>query len=280
MASIEYSLFRAKFIKSSQPSLFYADLIPQQLFMLAIQEKPSAELRRGHHWHIGNTRLFSEHSGYFAIGRTTKATIEKFDETSGNFREEELDTSPYTHCVFNAQIGIIGIARKASLAPTVKGIADRIQQVLSRAPTITQSNTIVEVSPIPDPQGFLLALETAYRVPRFSATFHGRNPFDSDEYFQKPLAVYLTAANGKSGKAQIQGDDLNRDVLQSVTRSTAATGNEASATIVRNESQKAITIHLKGDPIKRTYDLEEHQPESILEDLEKLYDRVRQNEKG
>jgi hypothetical protein len=280
MASIEYSLFRAKFVKSRQHVLFNDDLTSQEIFMRAVQEKPSAELRKGHHWHIGNVRLFSGHSGYFAIGRTTKGTIEKFDETSGNFREEELDTSPYTHCVFNAQIGIIGIARKTSLAPTVKGIAERIQQVLSRAPLVTQANITVEIAPIPDPEGFLIALETAYRVPRFTATFHGRNPFDSDEYFQKPLSVYLTAANGKSGKAQIQGEDLNREVLQSVTRSTAATGNEASASIVRAESQRPITIHLKGDPVKRIYDAEEHQPEAVLEDLEMLYDRVRQNEAG
>jgi hypothetical protein len=280
MASIEYSLFRAKFVRSSQASLFHDDLTPPQLFMHALEERPSAELRQGHHWHIGNVRLFSEYTGYFAVGRTTKATIEKFDETSGNFREEELDTSPYTHCVFNAQIGIIGIARKANLAPTVKGIADRIQQVLSRSSVITQSNVAVEIAPIPDPEGFLLALESAYRVSRFTATFHGRNPFDSDEYFQKPLSAYLSAANGSSGKAQIQGEDLKRDVLQSVTRSTAATGNEASATITKNESQKSITIHLKGDPVKRTYNADDHQPEVVLEDLEKLYYRVRKDETG
>jgi len=278
MAFIEYSLFRAKLVKSSQQTLFYADLTVPQLFMQALGEKPSAELRKGHHWHIGNIRLFSEYKGYFAIGRTTNATIEKFDERSGNFREEELNTGPYTHCVFNAQLGIIGIARKTSLAPTVKGIADRVQQVLSRASVIRESYTTVEIAPIPDPESFLLALESAYRVSRFAATFHGRNPFDSDEYFQKPLSAYLSAANGKSGKAQIQGEDLKRDVLQSVTRSTAATGNEASATITRGESQKSITIHLKGDAVKRSYNADEYQPEAVLEDLEKLYYQIRKNE--
>jgi hypothetical protein len=103
MASIEYSLFRAKFVRSNQRSLFYADSSPSQLFLLAIEEKPSAELREGYRWHIGNVRLFSENTGYFAIGRTTKSSIEKFDPTSGNFLDEELETSPYTHCVFNAE---------------------------------------------------------------------------------------------------------------------------------------------------------------------------------
>lgn len=108
MATIEYSLFRAKFVKSNQRSLFYADATPSELFLLALEEKPSAELREGYRWHIGNIQLFSEMTGYFAIGRTTKSSIEKFDPATGNFLEEELETSPYTHCVFNAAIGING----------------------------------------------------------------------------------------------------------------------------------------------------------------------------
>jgi hypothetical protein len=278
MATIEYSLFRAKFVKSNQRSLFYADATPSELFLLALEEKPSAELREGYRWHIGNIQLFSEMTGYFAIGRTTKSSIEKFDPATGNFLEEELETSPYTHCVFNAAIGIMGIAHKPSLAPTVKGIAARIQQLLSRSKVIRASKTSVEIAPIPNPESFLLAIDSAYRVPRFAATFHGPNPFDADELFQKPLSVYLASANGERGRAQIQGQDLNRDVLQSVTRSTAATGNDASATVQRTKSQKPIRIHLQGDAVKRRYAEKEHRPEAVLEDLEKLYDRVRANE--
>jgi len=84
-------------------------------------------------------------------------------------------------------------------------------------------------------------LASAYRVTRFAATFRGPNPFDADEYFQKPLSVYLLATDGEKGKAQVQGKDLNRQALQEVTRSTAATGNEASARITKGESEKQIT---------------------------------------
>lgn len=280
MASIEYSLFRAKFVRGSQHLLFQNELRPNELFLRALAEKPSAELRESYLWHIGNIRLFSDHTGYFAVGRTTKSTIEKFDESSGNFTEEELETSPYTHCLFNADLGILGIARKTNLSPTVKGIAARIQQLLSTASVILQTGTKVEIDPIPDPEGFLRALESAYRVSRFSATFHGPNPFDADEYFQKPLSVYLAAVHGEKGRAQVQGDDLNREVLQAVTRSTAATGNEASARITRRAKQKPTTLHLKGDAVKRGYDENELTPEAILEDLEKIYSRIRNNERN
>lgn len=112
MVSIEYSLFRAKFIKAPQISLFDENLTPKDLFLFTLSEKPSGELRKGNIWHIGNIESFSDTTGYFAVGRTTNSTIEKFDGTTGNFVEEELEESPYTHCVFDARIGLIGIAKK------------------------------------------------------------------------------------------------------------------------------------------------------------------------
>src|SRR5579859_32062 len=194
MASIEYSLFRANFIRGHQQHLFKLDLSPREIFLRALEERPSAQGRRGYTWHIGNITFVSDDSGYFAIGRTTKSTIEKFDEQSGDFLEEELETSPYTYCVFNAQLGIVGIAHKVSLAPTVGGIASSLQRLLERAEVIEEYYVSVEIDPIPDPEDFLRAIESAYRVFRFSATFHGPNPFDADELFQKPLSVYLAEA--------------------------------------------------------------------------------------
>lgn len=277
MASIEYSLFRAKFIKARQSDLFQNDLLPEQLFVRAVLEKPSAKMRRGYFWKIGNVRLFSSNTGYFAVGRTTKSRIEKIDATTGDFVEQDLDTSPYTHCVFNAALGILGIAKKSNLAPTVDGIAKTIQRLLSRTSVIRNSNSSVEIAPIPDPEGFIAAIDSAYRVSRFGATFHGPNPFDADELFQKPLSVYLASAKGKKGNAQIQGEDLDRDVLRSVTRSTVATGNQASATIEKEPGQKSITMHLKGDAVRLRYE-QDQRSETVLRDLEELYKRVRQRE--
>ncbi len=280
LTSIEYSLFRAKFVRPSQTSFLHLDLTPREFFLQALLERPSSELRKGCTWHIGNLHKFSETTGYFAIGRTTNSTIEKFDDQSGNFVEEILEESPYTHCVFDAQIGFIGIAKKLSLAQTSKGIAAHIEQLLATTRVISENAISVEIDPIPDPEGFLLALASAYKVTRFSATFRGPNPFDADEHFQKPLSVYLSAVNGSKGKALVQGEDLNREILQGVTRSTAATGNEASARIIKVKAQKPITINLKGDPVKRRYDEEDHVPEAVLTDLTNLYHRVRNDERN
>ena len=237
MPDIEYNLFRAKFIKPHQPSFLHDDFSPSDIFRKAILERPSGELRRGHVWHVGNIRSFTAETGYFAIGRTTNATVEKFDAGSGDFIEESLETSPYTHVVFDTSIGLMGIAKKTRLASTAVGIASKIERLLGQTDVVIRNDISVEIAPIPDPEGFLRAIATAYRVSRFTATFKGPNPFDADELFQKPLSVYLSAANGSEGHAQVQGEDLNRETIQEVARSTAATGNQASARITAQDSR-------------------------------------------
>jgi len=278
MSTIEYSLFRAKFIKPMQPSFLHEELTPMEIFLKAISERPHIELRRGFTWHLGNIRYFSPETGCFAIGRTTNATIGKFDEASGDFIEEELATSPYTHCVFDARIGLLGIAKKATLAATPRDIATKLEQLFSITSHVFRNDVSVEIRPIPDPDGFLKAINSAYKVSSFTASFRGPNPFDADAYFQKPLAVYLNAACGTKGKAQIEGEDLNREVIVEVARSSAATANEASARIMKTKGQKTIRINLKGDPIKKGYDELEHDSEVVLADLTNMYNRVRNND--
>ena len=96
-----------------------------------------------------------------------------------------------------------------------------------------------------------------------------------DTYFQKPLSVYLSAAKGDKGKAAIQGQNLDRDVISEVARSTAATGNSASARITKAKNHKPTTINLEGDPVKRRYEEAFHDPEKVLQDLTNLYNAIR-----
>ena len=278
MSRIEYSLFRAKFIKNPQGHLFSTGKSPEQILLRAIKEKPSVQMRAGYEWHIGNVELFSAHEGYFAVGRTTNATVEKFDSVTGNFVLEELETSPYTHVVFNSEIGFLAIARKNKLAPGPESIAHQIERLLGRADAVLNSNVYVEVLPIRDPKGFLKELQSAYRIRRFTATFRGPNPFDADKLFQKPLAVYLKAAEGTEGKTEIKGENLNCETLTEVTRSTAATGNEASARILPRKGQPPATINLSGDPVKKTYEEPAHDPKKVVKDMERIYDEVRKND--
>jgi len=276
MAMVEYCLFRVNLVLPRQTSWFHYHVTRPEVFLASLEEKPDAQVRKGYTWHIGNVTLYSPHAGYFAIGRTTRSTIEKYDLETGNFVEEELETSPYTHCVFDAEIGFVGIAKKPLLAPTADGIARRVEELLSRTRQVVENEIRVEVAAIPDPEGFLKEIERAYSVIQFSATFHRPNPIDADEVFQKPLAVYLAAADGERGRAQVDGEDLNRETITAVTKSTAATGNNASAKIKRERGARAVKIHLGGSALGASYEEDVHDPLQVLEDLRSLYQRVRQ----
>jgi hypothetical protein len=219
--------------------------------------------------------MFSDTSGYFRIGRTTSSKVERFDADTDNFLEERMETSPYTHCVFDSKIGFIGIAKKYALSPTTETVARRIQEVLSRTSPILENDIRVELSPIPNPDSFLRELLGAYKVKKFAATFHGPNPIDADELFQRPLAALLAEAGGDSGRAEIKGNDLNREVLEALTRSAAATGNDATARIRRQRGQRSVGIHLGGSIAGQTYDEEKHDPAQALEDLTRTFLKVR-----
>lgn len=277
MATIEYYLYRAKFIKPKQLDFMHEKISPQDIFLEAIKEKPSLEVRQGYTWHIGNISRFSDSSGYFAVGRTTKAIFEKYNMDTGDFQIEEQESSPYTHCVFNATVGFLAIAGKSRLAPTSNGLAAKIQHLLSQTAIVKKNEIDVELSPINNPEDFLQAISSAYRILTFTATFTGPNPFDADEYFQRPLSVYLKEANGKKGKTQISGEDLNSNIVEAIARSTAATGNTASARIQRGRAQRTTRVDLKGNIVKRRYEEREIDPQKVLEDFSQLYNEVRGN---
>lgn len=276
MATVEYCLFRVKIIQPRQMSMLHYPVSRSDIFIAALKEKPDSQVRVGYTWHIGNVDLFSKDSGYFAVGRTTRSTVEKFDFETGNFREEELETSPYTHCVFDARIGLLGVAKKPSLAATAESISRRIEELLSATREVKENDLAIEIDPIPDPDSFLRELNEAYAVLQFTATFHRPNPFDADEKFQRPLSVYLEATGGDKGRTQVSGDDLNREVLTSVTKSTAATGNEAAAKIKRKKGARPVKIHLRGSALGSSYEEESHEPKTALDDLRNLYHHVRE----
>ncbi len=275
MATIEYSLFRAKMIISSQRQLFSDQTSSREVFERALEERPSAELNPGRTWHIGNLAFYSKDTGYFAFGRTTSTTNTTFDEVTGNFVAEDFETSPYTHVVFNAAIGFVGIAHTRKLARHPTGIAAKLEEVLQGTTVAKDHDVEVRIAAISDPEGFLKNVERAYRVLRFSAQFTGPNPFDADEYFQKPLSVYASAANATKGKAQISGDNLKKEVVTEVARSTAASGNKATAQIQLKKSSAPVTIALTGDPLKRSFDESTHDPKAVVKELTALYKEVR-----
>jgi hypothetical protein len=276
MAATEFSLFRIKFIKPAQRSLFDdEDRTPGDYFKAALEDRPSLQIREPFIWHIGNLEYFSATSGHFAVGRTSKKTVDLYDEKTKNFVEVDHKESPYAHCLFDSQIGILVISKNNTLSQRTEMIAEKIEKLLSLNSGIFLNEIRVEISPIPDPEGFIRQLSKASLVTRFTASFGGPNPFDADEFFQRPMSVYLASARGEEGSTTIKGESLNNETLVEVSKSTAATGNKASARIKRYKSSKPETIHLEGDPVKRRIDLEHYSLQNVLEQFLKIYYDIR-----
>ncbi|MBO2595627.1 hypothetical protein [Shewanella algae] len=244
------------------------------IFLKSIHDKPEYTLSSGSEWHIGNVKLFDDFSGSFAVGRTTKTTVEKFDKESGDFVDELDDSGPYTVVIFDARIGLIGIAKKSKLAPNASSIARRIKDLLSTTKTAIDTGVDVRIDIIPDPEDFLDKLRGAYSIRKFRATFTGPNPVDADELFQKPLSVYAKSIGASSGTLEVIGEALNEEVAESVAKSTAATGNTASARVVPSKGNKPKNIKMKGDAVVVTV-AEEATNTQVLEQMHEEYTRVR-----
>jgi hypothetical protein len=266
-------LFRLKAVEEAQTSIFPAPDARGQFFSLLILGRPSSEVRSGFVWHVGNVEQTA--GGLcFAVGRTTKGSKELYDEESGDFVEVEDEESPFTLVVYDEKYGVLGIAPKSKLAPTARAIARNLERLLNAEPMVREWNVRVEIPEIWDPEEFLHQVQTAYAVTSFTVTFSGPNPFDVEGEFHKPLERYLQAADAEEGKASVKGKQLNREVVERVTRSVASTGNDASARLRRRRSQRPVTKHLKGDPAT----VESEKGDTLADLLGKLraaYERIR-----
>jgi hypothetical protein len=241
MPASEYHLYRIKFIKPAQRKLFPPELSASEIFKDALFEKPAMELRRNNVWHIGNIEYFDEQTGVFAIGRTTKTTIEKFDDNTGDFVEQQDDSGPYTFVIFDRSIGLLGIAKKIKVAPKTAAIARRIKGLFEKTSVVLEHDIEVRVDLIPDPNDFIEKIQSAYTIKRFKAHFTGPNPVDADELFQKPLSVYCQQMGGDQGTVEVVGNSLNEETVEAVAKSTASTGNTASAKIQTKRGSRPVS---------------------------------------
>lgn len=263
MPNTEYHLYRVKFVKPAQLALFKPELSPRSIFEAALGERPSLQLREGSVWHIGNIEPITPDGGRFAVGRTTTTTIEKFDSSTGNFTDLRDDSGPYTFVYFDSRIGLLAIGKRTKVAPDVKAIARKLQKLLSSARAVTEHEITVRVNFIPDPEGFLDKLHSAYAIKRFRATFTGPNPIDADELFQKPMSYYCQQLEADEGSVTVKGASLNSVMVATIAKSTAATANTASALIQLDQGSQPIPIAFKRDALRVMIDPEAEKAEAL-----------------
>lgn len=272
---VRFQLFRLRlFLK---PSLFNQDVDRVEILREIIFQKPSAELRKGYWWHVGNVQQLQRDGAYFALGRTTSSTVELYNPETRDFIVDEHRESPYTHVFIDFPLQVLAIGSKHRLSTHIKTIANQLGKLLNVQDRLQYHDITADISPLNDPRDFLEHLRNAVVVKKFTADFTLPNPFDSEEDFEKPFQKFIKASEGIEGKASVSGSDLNRDTIANIARACAASGNDASARMQDTETSRFKTRHLKGRAVTIDYndDDPDESKESFLNEIRKIYRTIR-----
>lgn len=272
---MDLSLYR---IKAFLPPLFKDPIPPATAVRRAVEQKPTTTTGlRGGRWHIGNVQSVDTDGVYFALGRITKAAVPVLDPVTGNFVESSSETAPYTHVLLDVPSEVCGIGKKSSLAPNPEAMGRYLAKVLEASEVARQYDVRFEVSPLSDPEEFLEILRAALNIRRFTVTFTRPNPFDADEDFHKPMSRLVQAAGGESGSATLKGEALAEGTLEDLTRSVAATGDNASARVQLEPGHRPVTRSLVGGTASLStgdLDVADERPAALAK-LRALYAAIR-----
>lgn len=244
---LNFQLFRVKVYPPRQVPLFEREISRQEALIRAIQSLPEVEVRKGSVWHIGNVKELDEAGLYFRIGRTSRSTVGVYQR--GNFQDQEFETAPYSHVVLDLRLEVTAIARKTQLAPRPSGIANQLARLLNHSEPARELRFTAEVDEISDPEDFVIYLRRAHAIPKFWITFSRPNVIDANEDFIVPFQRLLAESNGDRGKAELAGDTLKPELLEELTRSAAATGNDAGATMIDPIAEHKIRKRLRGNTV-------------------------------
>lgn len=273
---VDFSLFRIKVFRPHQKEIFGNDRSPPDILGSAILERPT-DTAHGNNWHIGNVEDIGSEGIYFALGRASRSRVPVLDPKSGNFLETEFESAPYTHVLVDVPREIAAIAHKSSLSPDVAAVARSLVRLLSLTSVAAAERVTFEASPVSRPDEFIRALSEAFSISSFTVYFTRPNPLDVDGDFLEPMERLTQEANATDGSTTIRGSALDSEPLTQLTRSAAATGDNATARIRTGPNAISVKRSLRGDTAKVTQDALDTREErqSLLERIRTVYDTIR-----
>ena len=250
---------------------------PAVIISRSIEAKPTADVGRGSEWHIGNVKTLEEGGTSFAMGRTQAVTTQQFDELTHDFVEEEAMRAPFTLGVFDPDLQICGIIRKAGVSQSTSEIAGKLAILLNSAPFAREANSRIVVEVIPDPVNFMQAIHSAQSVIRFSFTVSRPNPLDVDRLIQGPAKEFTHKISAERTRVESEGSNLDKDAIQDITSAVAADGEQAAATIRPKEGGPPKRVHLSGNPVTERVEPDPNTSvlAAVLEGVRRGYRRIR-----
>jgi len=250
---------------------------PISIIRRSFEARPTADVGRGSEWHIGNVEDVNSEGIAFAMGRTQAVTTPQFDEATHNFLEEEAMRAPFTLGVFDLATQACGIIRKSGVSQNTTEISAKLARLLNSAPFARDSNSVIVVEPIPDPINFIEAIRNALAVTRFSFTVSRPNPQDVNRLIQGPAKEFTEKVGGDKAKVEVEGLDLDKELIEDVTKAVAADGEQATANVRLDDGGPPKRIYLSGSPVIERVDPEPNSSvfEAMLHSTRRAYERVR-----
>lgn len=250
---------------------------PVEVITRSFEYKPTTQVGRGSEWHIGNVTSIKDEAIGFAMGRTQAVTTPQFDATTHDFIEEEAMNAPFTLGVFDKQTQTCGIIRKTGVSQSTSEISRKLAKLLNSVPFALEANVEIVVEPIPNPTTFLEALRRSTAITRFSFTVTWPNPHDVDKLIQGPAKELTREAHGTKTTVEVEGENLNKDLVEDLTKAVAADGQDATANIRASKGAPSTRIYLKGTPLIEKVINQKNTPVTtlILEATRRAYRHIR-----
>lgn len=273
---LEFQLFRIQVYPPIQGQLFEPRKTPSEILKEVIYSLPSARLRRGMTWHVGNVTQLDEKALYFRLGRITQQTREVYHD--GQFEEQAFEEAPYTHVLLDLELEVCAVARKIKLAVNTARIARQLARLLEKSTGNVKLQADFDIKEIYDPKDFLTHLRQARVISKFWVTFSRPNAFDVNKDFIKPMQKLLNESAGDEGKTELEGDNLNKDSLEELARSAASVGNDAGALLQPQEKRHRVRKSLKGNPATYVTEADiadEQQKKNMIQEIRDMYQRLR-----
>ena len=103
------------------------------------------------------------------------------------------------------------------------------------------------------------------------------NPQDVDRLIQGPAKEFTKQAGGDKTRVEVEGENLDKDLIEDVAKAVAADGEQAAANVRPEDGGPSKRVHLSGNPIVEAVDPEPNVSvfESILVATRRAYSRVR-----
>jgi len=273
---LEFQLFRIR-VLYTLPLFKDATKIPSEILKETVSAFSDVPFSKDAIWRIGNVHPINEDGVYLRLGKTTKSTLEVFED--GSFRDQVFETAPYTHVVIDFNLEVCAIAKKPKLAPRTTTIARRFRLLLNRSDKARELGVEFEIDEISDPRDFIFYLNKAFAVSKFEVTFRRPNAWDANEDVIKPLQRVLDELGGEQGKTEIKGKELKTEILEELARSIASTGDEAAAWLQMKKGEKKVKKVLKENPVYLRYEdlVDDETIRGFLARLKNRYSEIRRN---